>query len=300
MDNIIEFIDVSKSYEKFKLDNVSFSHKKGFVMGLVGANGAGKTTIIKLIMNLLKKQSGQIKVFGLDNVQHEKEIKEKIGFVYDENIYFENLKLKKIAELIAPFYKQWDWNAFRRYLNTFDLDEDIKLIKCSKGMKMKFAIAVALSHNAEFIIMDEPTSGLDPVFRRELLDILYEVIQNEERSILFSTHITSDLEKIADYITFLDKGKVVLSEAYSNIIDNYRIIKGPKGLEDRIDKSLLAGYQVSKFGFSALTGNVDKFSTDLGEEIIIEKPSIEDIMVYHAKNLTNPLNTVGNGVDAGV
>jgi len=283
MKNILEIKNVTKSYKDFKIDDISFNLEKGYIMGFVGANGTGKTTTIKLIMNLIKKQSGQINIFGMDNVLCEKEVKERIGFVYDENIYFEHLKIGSLAKLISKFYKKWDWSAFDNYMKRFDLDKNKKISKLSKGTKTKVSIAIALSHNAELIIMDEPTSGLDPVFRSEILEILHDVMLDENKSILFSTHITSDLEKIADHITFIDKGKILFSEAYSKIIDDYRVLKGPKSLLDRVDKTLLIGCNAGKFGIEALTREGNRISQIYGDEIVLEKPTIEDIMVYHIK-----------------
>ena len=251
-------------------------------MGLVGPNGAGKTTVIKLIMNLLRKGSGSVNVFGLDNQKYEKEIKQRIGFVYDENIYPEHLRLERIGALISGFYKNWDQDRFEKYLDRFDLDPKIKLSKLSRGMKMKFAIAIALSHDAELIIMDEPTSGLDPVFRREVLDLLHGIMEDGERSIIFSSHITSDLDRIADVVTLIDNGRIVLSMPYDEIMRKYRVMKGPKSLIDKIDPSWLQGARISKFGFDALCLEGEKAAREFGDTVVLEKPGIEDIMVYYS------------------
>ena len=185
MDNILEIKDLGKSYKNFTLNNLTFNVKRGTVMGFIGPNGSGKSTTIKLIMNLIKKDSGKINIFGLDNLKHEKELKEKIGFVYDENYFYEELNVMEMKNILRPFYKNWDDNLFEQYIKDFELPKKGKIKSLSKGMKMKFSLAVALSHKAEFIIMDEPTSGLDPVFRRGLLDILYNIIQDENVSIFF-------------------------------------------------------------------------------------------------------------------
>ena len=202
---MLEINNLSKEfYEGFKLDNISFKLEPGYIMGFIGPNGSGKSTAIKLIMNLLKKDSGEIKIFGKDNIKSEIEIKDRIGFVYDEPYFYDNLTINHMKNIIAPFYSKWDDDLFQKYLRDFELGNDYKIKKLSKGMKMKFALAIALSHHAELIIMDEPTSGLDPIFRREILDILHNIIQDENTSIFFSTHITTDLEKIADYITYIN------------------------------------------------------------------------------------------------
>lgn len=292
MDNILEVINLKKEFtdwsnykESFCLNNISFSVPKGYIMGFIGPNGSGKSTTIKLIMNLLKKHEGEIKIFGKDNVKFEKEIKEKIGFVYDENYYYENFTMKEIKKIIAPFYKYWDEETFQNYLERFDLKNTNKKIKTlSKGMKIKFSLAIALSHNADLIIMDEPTSGLDPVFRREILDILLELMQNENKSVFFSTHITTDLEKIADYITYINKGNIVFSKSKEEILDNYAIVKGDKNILNKELKEKFIGIKENAFGFEALTDNVNQIQNTFGDSILIDKASLDDIMVFTSKN----------------
>ena len=257
MNKILEIKNVEKSFDGFKLDKINFSLNKGYIMGFIGPNGAGKSTTIRLIMNLLKKNSGNIKIFGMDNVNDEVAIKDRIGFVYEESYYYEHLTIKKMKEIIAPFYSRWDDTKFADYCEIFGLLPNKKIKDLSKGTKMKFSLAVALSHNAELLILDEPTSGLDPVFRDKLMDILRGEIQDENKSVLFSTHITSDLEKIADYITFINDGKIVFSDQKDILLENYKIIKGDSAiLTDGIRNELL-GVKENKFGFEALC-NVEK------------------------------------------
>ena len=257
MKKILEIKNVEKSFDGFKLDKINFSLNKGYIMGFIGPNGAGKSTTIRLIMNLLKKNSGNIKIFGMDNVNDEVAIKDRIGFVYEESYYYEHLTIKKMKEIIAPFYSRWDDTKFADYCEIFGLLPNKKIKDLSKGTKMKFSLAVALSHNAELLILDEPTSGLDPVFRDKLMDILRGEIQDENKSVLFSTHITSDLEKIADYITFINDGKIVFSDQKDILLENYKIIKGDSAiLTDGIRNELL-GVKENKFGFEALC-NVEK------------------------------------------
>jgi len=277
---MLEINNLTKEfYEGFKLDNVSFKLEPGYIMGFIGPNGSGKSTTIKLIMNLLKKDSGEIKIFGKDHLKYEVEIKDRIGFVYDESYFYENLTIEKMKKIIAPFYSKWDEEVFQRYLKVFELGEKYVIKKLSKGMKMKFALAIALSHHAELIIMDEPTSGLDPIFRREILDILYNIIQDENISIFFSTHITTDLERIADYITYINKGKIVFSKSKDEIMSNYAIIKGgPEILKDELRKEFL-GLRESSVGFEGLTDNVEKIKTNY-TDVLIERASLEDIMYY--------------------
>jgi len=283
MDNILEVKSLNKSYKDFTLKDINFKLEKGYIMGFIGPNGAGKTTTIKLIMNLIKKKSGEINVFGLDNVKNEKDIKQKIGFVYDETYCYEDLKLNDMKNIISRFYKNWDDKAFYKYLSDFNLPKDKKIKELSKGMKTKYSLAIALSHKAELILMDEPTSGLDPVFRSELLEIIRSIIKDENKSVFFSTHITTDLEKVADYITFINNGKMVFSDTKDDILEKYKIVKGDKLLLNNDTRKELIGINESLFGFDALTDNTEKIKKIFGTDTLIERASLEDIMVYTAK-----------------
>lgn len=287
MDNILEVNGLSKNYRDFSLKNTSFNLKRGYIMGFIGPNGAGKSTTINLIMNLIKRDSGNIKIFGLDNIKNEKEVKQKIGFVYDENYFYEDLNLMEMKDIIAPFYKHWDEETFKHYFSNFDLTKKKKIKELSKGMKMKYSLALALSHGAELIIMDEPTSGLDPVFRSEMLEILCSVIQDENKSIFFSTHITSDLEKIADYITFINKGEIVFSKQKDDILESYSIVKGKKKLLNRDNTKNFVSINENAFGFEALTNNTAGIRKLFGNDVLIEKASLEDIMLYTVRSGEN-------------
>lgn len=279
MENILEIRNLTKKYKNFKLDDISFVIPKGFIMGFIGENGAGKTTTIKLIMNLLQKDAGEIEVFGKENVKHEREIKERIGFVYDDCFYYENLSIRDNGKIIAGFYKAWDWNVFNKYLRKFNLDDKQKVKELSKGMKMKFAIAIALSHKAEFIILDEPTSGLDPVMRRQVLEMLQQVMEDENVGMLISSHITSDLERIADYITYIKNGKIVFSMSIPELQDEYVMIKGNKNLLREIDRNIIYGLRETPYGFEGITREISKIESGVKKQLVIEKPSIEEIMV---------------------
>lgn len=284
MEDAVKLTNVSKSFNGFRVDNLSFSLKKGFITGFIGPNGAGKTTTIKLIMNLIKRDSGSIDVFGLDNVKHEKEIKERIGFVYADNHFYDHLTVEQMKRVIAPFYKRWDEEVFNRYIANFDLPRNRTIKKLSRGMKMKFAIAVALSHHADLIIMDEPTSGLDPVFRSEILDILIEIMQDENKTIFFSTHITSDLEQIADFVTYIYDGRIVFSEEKDSIIEQYRIVKGAKEWLDRDTRQMFLGLRETSVGFEGLTQHVTQVQQLFGDDALFETPTLEEIMVYTARS----------------
>lgn len=283
MENVIELRNVSKSFKGFELKDVSISVKKGFVTGFIGGNGAGKSTTIKLIMNLLQPDSGEITLFGLNYKQHEKEIKQRIGFVFDQNVFYENLTLLEMKNLIAPIYKNWDNTVFNHYVEMFELPLKQRLSTFSKGMMMKASLAVALSHHPELIIMDEPTSGLDPIFRRELLGVLRDLMQDGERTIFFSTHITTDLERIADYITFIHNGQHIFSKEYYSIQEDYAIVKGDLNLLDRDTAQEFVAIRKTNYGFEALTNNKKRVEKLFGDTVLLEKPTLEDIMLYTKK-----------------
>ncbi|MGE7952991.1 ABC transporter ATP-binding protein [Lysinibacillus xylanilyticus] len=283
MENVIELQHIHKSFKGFEIKDFSINVKKGFVTGFIGGNGAGKSTTIKLIMNLLKQDSGTVSVFGMDYKKHEKEIKERIGFVYDENIFYENLTLKDMKRIIKPAYKNWDDNAFQRYVNEFELPLNKSMKTFSKGMKMKASLAIALAHHAELIIMDEPTAGLDPIFRRELLNILHDLMQDEDRTIFFSTHITTDLDRIADYITFVHNGEHIFTKEFYKIEEEYAIVKGTLDLLDRETEQEFISIRKMNTGFEALTTDKNRVINIFGDTVIVEKPTLEDIMYYTKK-----------------
>lgn len=283
VENVIEVQQVSKAYKNFEVKDLSFSIPKGYVTGFIGANGAGKSTTIKLLLNLVKKDSGSIKVFGLDHQKHEKEIKERIGFVFDENVYYDDLTLLQLRRLIAPMYSNWDDHLFHHYVTTFQLPEKVKLKKMSKGMKMKVSLAFALSHHADLIIMDEPTSGLDPIFRREILEILYELMQDENKTIFFSSHITTDLDKIADYITFIQEGRLIFNKDYHSILEEYGLVKGSNDLLTAEAADEFVSVRKTNVGFEALSKNINQTKNRFGNRVLIEKPSLEDIMYFTKK-----------------
>lgn len=280
---MLELKNVCKDYQGFSVRNVNFTLPRGYIMGFIGPNGSGKSTTIKMIMNLVKRNSGEIHIFGKDNQKHEKEIKQNIGFVYDENHYYEDLTCEQMKHIIAPFYKKWDEAQYESYMERLQVPKHKKIKQLSKGMKMKYAIAMALSHHAELIIMDEPTAGLDPVVRSELLDILQEVVMEEEISVLFSTHITTDLESIADYITFINEGEIVFTGEKDELLENYIIVKGSNDLLDKEGKELFIGLRKNKFGFEGLARDKQAVVDWFGQEVVLEKPTIDDIIVYTAK-----------------
>ncbi|WP_016993766.1 ABC transporter ATP-binding protein [Lysinibacillus boronitolerans] len=280
MENVIELKNVTKKFKGFSVNNINLQVKRGFVTGFIGANGAGKSTTIKTMMNLLKPDAGEVKLFGLDYKTHEKEIKERIGFVYDGNIFFEGLNLKDIKRIVAPAYKHWDDPLFDQYVEQFELPLNKAIKTFSKGMQMKASLAIALSHHAELIIMDEPTAGLDPIFRRELLDLLQELMVDGNRTIFFSTHITTDLDRIADYIAFIQKGKLVFNQSIHDVAENYALVKGELNLLDRDTEKAFVHIHRASTGFEALTDNIKAVKNIFGDTVIIERASLEDIMYY--------------------
>lgn len=283
MENVIELKHVTKNFDGFALKDFSISVKKGFVTGFIGGNGVGKSTTIKLIMNILQPDSGELKIFGLDYKKHEKEIKQRIGFVYDDGVFYEQLTLLEMKRIIKPSYKNWDDELFNYYIQSFQLPLNKKLSTFSKGMIMKASLAIALSHHAELIIMDEPTSGLDPIFRRELLDILHDLMQDGEKTIFFSTHITTDLDRIADYITFIHNGSHIFTNEFYRIQEQYTIVKGGLDLLDAdLEKEFIA-LRKSNHGFEGLSANKKNVQSLFQNLALFENATLEDIMYYTKK-----------------
>lgn len=286
MAHAIRVNGLTKHYPGFSLSDVSFSFPRGMVMGFIGRNGAGKTTTIKSIMGLIHRDAGSIEVLGHEMGPDSAEIREKIGFIYDEQGFYGGIMTVRVmGKITSRFYKNWDNSEFYRLIKEFGLDPEQKTEALSQGQKTKLSLALALSHNAELLIMDEPTSGLDPVFRNELIDILYQIIQDDRRSIFFSTHITTDLEKIADYITFIEEGKIVFSEAKDELLDKYKIVKGPlEGLNDQA-REMCVGIRKMRTGFEALTSSAGDLTELIKDKAIVEKANLEDIMVYTVKGV---------------
>jgi ABC-2 type transport system ATP-binding protein len=280
MDNALELIHIDKRYKGFALSDVSLTLPAGTIMGLVGPNGAGKTTVIKLILNLIRRHGGEIRVFGLDNIRREAEVKARIGFVHETPHFMEDVMLKDLASAIAPFYETWDEPRFRSLAGEFGLPLGKKFKALSHGMKMKFQIALALSHEADLLIMDEPTSGLDPVFRRELLERLSGVLQDERKAILFSTHITTDLERTADSITFLHRGRVVFSLPKDDIRDRWGLVKGPNDLLTAETRRLFKGLRQTSLGFEAVVDDIPAVRRAFDSRAIIDRASIDDILLF--------------------
>lgn len=273
--NAIEIKDLTKEYDGFKLDNISLVLPSGCIMGLIGENGAGKSTTINSILGLKKYKKGSIKVLGQDM---NAKLKNDIGVVLDEVGLPEALNVKNIGTIMRNVYSNWSDDDFNSYINKFSLPENKKFGDFSKGMKMKLAIAIALSHNAKLLILDEPTSGLDPLVRDEIIDILIEFTRDEEHSILISSHIVSDLEKLCDYIAFIHKGKLMLCEEKDILLERYRFISATEEQINELDHDAVKGKKVGKFSTEAI---VDQ---ELIPESFRTSPvTIEDLFVFMAK-----------------
>ncbi len=274
--NVLKIKNLNKSYETFKLYNVNLEIKKGYIMGFIGENGAGKTTMLKTMLNIVKKDSGKVEIFGKNIDEHEIAIKQEIAFMSGDSQFYPKKKLSIITKTFKRFYENWDDEIYQKYLELFKLDENKKISELSQGMRIKYSIALALSHQAKFLILDEPTSGLDPVARDMLLDIFRNIIEDGEHTILFSTHITSDLEKCADYITFIKEGKIIGSDEKDAFLESYRLVSGDVNQLDEIKEALIS-YKKNSFGFTGLIKTKDINKTS---ELSLSIPTLEDVMVY--------------------
>ena len=278
----IKVKNLNKKYDGFELKNISFEIPEGCIVGLIGANGAGKTTTIKSILNIINSE-GEIQFFGKDIKQSEKEIKSKLGVVLDDSFLSEYLTPKKINSIMKNFYNTWNKKLFENYIKKFKLPENKMVKDFSSGMKMKLKIATAISHNPQILILDEPTSGLDPIVRNEILDIFRNFIaEDETRSILISTHITTDLEHISDYIMFIKNGKITLNLPTSEILENYGIVKCSENDFKNISKEDYEYYRKEKYQYEVLVNNKNTIKNKYGISTI-DKASIEDIMLFYIK-----------------
>ena len=277
---VLEIKDLTKSYDEFTLSNVSFNIEKGYIMGFVGENGAGKTTTIKSILNVIKRDSGTIKLFGKNIDNNEVELKQRIGYVSGDTFYPKK-KLKDITSIYRRFFTNWDESLYQKYLSEFNLNENKKMDELSKGMALKYSITLSLSHHAELLILDEPTSGLDPVARDGLLEIFQNLVEDGECSILYSTHITSDLEKCADYITFIKNGTILESCSKDDLLDQYQLVNGSSEALEKI-KDKLISYKTNAFGFIGL---IDKLNIIEDKDIKYGRPSIDEIVIYFSERI---------------
>lgn len=279
-ENAIEISGITKKYDGFTLDNVSFNVCKGSIMGFIGQNGAGKSTTIKAILNIISTDAGSIRILGMDNVKDELAIKGRISAVFDELPFHDILNARHIDRILKDVYPQWSSEKYFEYLDRFTLPQRKKVGEFSKGMKMKLQIAVALSHGAELLVMDEATTGLDPVVRNEVLDIFMEYLQDEDHSILMSSHITTDLEKIADSVTFIDKGKLLLTGYKDDIIDSHRIIKCSKSDFKNLERADIVSARITDFGAEAMISDRAVCEKKYAGAVF-DSATLEEIMLFY-------------------
>ena len=279
-ENAIEIKDLTKHFDGFTLDNISFTVPKGSIMGFIGQNGAGKSTTINSLLGIIKPDSGEMKMLGMDALKDEVAIKRDISAVFDELPFHEQLNARMLSKMLSHIYSTWNIETFFGYLKRFSLPEKKKFAKFSKGMKMKLQIAAALSHSAKLLIMDEATTGLDPVVRNEILDIFMEYLQDENNSILMSSHITSDLEKIADSVTFIDKGKILISGYKDDILTSHGIMKCTKEDYATVSRNDFISARVTEFGAELLVSDKNACNKKYSGAVI-DNATLDDIMVYY-------------------
>lgn len=282
METAICVKNLCKSYGDFKLENINLSLPKGTILGFIGENGAGKSTTIKCMLDLIQKDCGEITFFHESLEKNPKKVKEDIGVVFDDCYFHDTLNLKQINQMMKYAYSQWDEKQFYTYALKFDLPIKKALKTYSRGMRMKLSLAVALSHHAKLLILDEPTSGLDPVIRSEILDVFLEFIQDEEHAIMLSTHITSDLDKIADYICFIHNGKILFTSEKDRLLENYAKVKGDLKLLEELNQNAFIYIEKSAFSFEGMIDDVASWKQHY-PNLTYEKPTLEEIMIYHTK-----------------
>lgn len=281
MNNILEVRGLNKSYDTFSLKDVSFAIPKGYVMGFIGPNGAGKTTTIKSILNMVNYQSGEIALFGKDHTDEYARLNEQIGIVMDSPFFVDDWTMDDVEMAVSPFYSAWDCKKYTDLLKHFNIARKLKIKELSRGMKVKLMVAIALSHEAQLLILDEPTSGLDPAARDELCGMLGDFITDENKSILFSTHITTDLEKIADYITFIMNGRIIFTGTKEALLEKYVLVKGGLDEINPEQQRAFIGFRKHSTGFEGMIEAVNL--NKLPQNLLVEPVTLEDIIIYMNK-----------------
>lgn len=280
--NALEIKNISKTYKNFKLDDISFVLPCGHIMGLIGENGAGKSTIINCILDIIEKDSGIISVLGQKNDKNNVSLKENIGVVLDASDVYDNYTVKQVENIMKDVYKQWNHEVYDYYIQKFALPLNKMIKDFSRGMKMKMAITIALSHQPKLLILDEATSGLDPIMRDEILDVFMEFVQDENHAILLSSHISSDLEKIADYITFIHEGKLILSTSKDELIYEYGLMKCRNDEFDKIEKEDIIRYRIKTYEVEILVKDREKMAKKY-PNCIVDPTKLDDIMMLYVK-----------------
>ena len=281
----IEFKGVKKRRGNFQLSIDDLLIESGYITGFIGPNGSGKTTTIKLIMNMLKMDSGIIKVFNND-IRDYFAYKSEIGYVGDEAGFLDTVKVKNIKKYMSNFYEKWDEDLYKKYISKFRIDENKLYKDFSKGQKKQFELIIALSHHPKLIIMDEPTANLDPRVRSELLEMLQKHIEREEATVFYSTHITSDLEKTADYIVMIYEGKIILTGIKDELLEEHAIIRGTELLDMESEK-ILRGIKINRYGFEGMTSDKNKAFEIFGKEVVYDKATLEDILLFYTRGDEN-------------
>ena len=277
--NLIEVNGLCKNFESFRLQNVSFSLEEGFIMGFIGRNGAGKSTTLKSMLNLMKNDGGSIKLCGLEMPKDEIEIKNQVGYVFGGVDFYPESKISTITDVTKSFYREWDDERYKTLCERFEIDQNKKFKQLSAGMKVKYSVAVAMSHNPRLLILDEPTSGLDPAARDDLVLLFQEFIEDGQHSILFSTHITSDLEKCADYITYIKQGQILASAERDAFRESYISVAGKKDQLTPEAEAKIIGLHTHQLGFEGIMKTEDKALAEKGG-FEIASPTLEDIMIH--------------------
>lgn len=285
METALEVIGITKCYKDFELDKVSFNVPKGSIVGLIGENGSGKSTTINAILGLISKDAGSVEILGKQDTETDYTVRNQIGVVFDGNNFPEVLSAKKLNNVLKKIYVLWDENKYFSLLRKMSLPTDKKIKEFSKGMKMKLSIVVAFSHHSKLLILDEATSGLDPVVRDDILDMLLDFVIDENNSILVSSHITSDLEKIADYIVFIHKGKVVFIKPKDELRDKYGIIKCGAAQFDTIDKKEIISYRKQDYQWEVLVDDRGAAQKKYPKAVIVPA-TIDEIMLLYIKGET--------------
>lgn len=283
MDSAISIRGLRKNYGNFALKDIDLEVPKGSIVGFIGDNGAGKTTTIKAILNLINRDAGEISVFGSDNIKEERAVKRQLGMVFDECCFHETLRAGDVAKILGNIYGEWDDQSFAGYLRRLCVPDNQSIKEFSSGMRMKLSLAAALSHNARLLLLDEATSGLDPIIRSEVLDIFMEFMQDEERAILLSSHITSDLEKICDYIYFIHDGEIVLTDSKDALLEEYGVLRcGERQLESLVGELAPLRKRRSAFGCDLLLRDRAE-ALRRHPDAVVDRPTLEEIMLFLAK-----------------
>lgn len=284
MNNAIELKQLKKRLGAFQLNDINLEIPKGYITGFIGENGSGKTTLIQHLVGLKKQDAGTIQILGSDDIEQDRvDLLNRIGIAFAEDNFPRKETVQSLEKTLNIFYKNWDSALFYKYLARFNVDTERKIENLSTGQKVKLSLAIALSHHAELLILDEPTSNLDPTFRIEFLELLQEMMIDEEMTILFSTHITSDLEHIADYIAMIDDGEILFNMERETLTDTYKKVKGPVDILDEDIKELLIGIKTSSVGFEAMTKESTALKELFGSKIIEETITIDEVMYYISK-----------------